>query len=74
LPKSYGRGVLPAKLAHLKRARLCERDKGVRSVIHKVHLYASEAANRPVAPVTCQTETEITAAKRNGWCGGKLAA
>jgi len=44
------------------------------SVIHKVHLYVSEAANLPVAPVTCQTERENTAAKRNGWCGGKFAA
>lgn len=44
------------------------------SVIHKVHLYVSEAANLPVAPVTCKTEREHTAAKRNGWCGGKFAA
>jgi len=78
LTKSYGRGAFPANLGDLKRARVYERDrdgcKGVCSVIHKVHLYVSEAANLPVAPVTCKTEREHTAAKRNGWCGGKFAA
>jgi hypothetical protein len=72
LPNSYGSGAFPANLAHLKCARVCERDReeGVCSVIHKFHLYVSEAtiitSNPPVASVTCQTGRENTAAKHNG--------